>query len=153
MDDYGGPIFDEKGNEVNFLAATDRFSKYTTACVYEMANGPNVLKFLYKHIENRGVPCSIRLDEAKCLVWSQIKTFCNRNNIEIIEATVNDHRAIGLVEIRTINDRLACIKERKLANHSLHVKHAIEIIIHQLRICKQKTETSGHTLAENLIPR
>ena len=42
--DFGGPIFDEKGNEVYFLAAIDRFSKYPTAYIYDKANGPNVLK-------------------------------------------------------------------------------------------------------------
>ena len=30
--DFGGPIFDEKGNEIYFLAAIDRFSKYLTEC-------------------------------------------------------------------------------------------------------------------------
>ena len=43
--DFGGPIFDEKCNEVYFLAAIDRFSKYPTACIYDKANGPNVLSF------------------------------------------------------------------------------------------------------------
>ena len=32
---FGGPIFDEKGREVFFLAAVDRFSKYPTACIYQ----------------------------------------------------------------------------------------------------------------------
>ena len=44
--DFGGPIFDEKGNKIYFLAAIDRFSKYPTACIYVKANGPIVLKFL-----------------------------------------------------------------------------------------------------------
>ena len=52
--DFGGPIFDEKNNEVYFLAAIDRFSKYQTAYVYEKANGPNVLKiFGYVHRNSR----------------------------------------------------------------------------------------------------
>ena len=109
--------------------------------MYEKANGPNVLKFLDMYIETHGIPRSIRLDQAKCLIGHQVKTFCNKNNIEIIEAPVNDHRAIGLVEslIQTIKNRLACIKEEKLATHAFHVKHALKIIIHQLRICKQRT--------------
>ena len=37
--DFGGPIFDEKGNEIYFLAALGRFSKHSTACVYDKANG------------------------------------------------------------------------------------------------------------------
>ena len=140
--DFGGPIFDEKGNEVYFLAAIDRFSKNPTACIYDKANGPNVLKFLDMYIENHGtIPRSIRLDQAKCLVGNQVKTFCNKNNIDIIEAPVNDHRAIGLVErlIQTIKKRLACIKEEKSSINAFHVKHALKIIIHNLRICKQRT--------------
>ena len=139
--DFEGPIFDEKNKEVYFLAAIDRFPKYPTAYMYEKANGPNVLKFLDMYIATHGIPRSIRLDQAKCLIGHQVKTFCNKNNIEIIEAPVNDHRAIGVVErlIRTIKNRLACIKEEKLAAHAFHVKHALKIIVHQLRICKQRT--------------
>ena len=86
------------------------------------------------YIETHGIPRSIRLDQAKCLVGNQVKTFCNKNNIEIIEAPVNDHRAIGLVErlIQTIKNRLACIKEEELSTRAFHVKHALKIIIHQL---------------------
>ena len=124
--DFGGPIFDEKNNEVYFLAAIDRFSKYPTAYIYEKANGPNVLTFLDIYLETHGIPRSIRLDQAKCLIGHQVKTFCDKNNIEIIEAPVNDHRAIGLVERlnQTIKNRLACIKEEKLAAQAFHVKHA-----------------------------
>ena len=46
------------------------------------------------YIENHGIPRSIRLDQAKCLVDNQVETFCNKNNIEIIEAPVKYHRAI-----------------------------------------------------------
>ena len=137
---FGGPIFDEKGSEVYCLAAIGRFSKYPIACIYDQANGPNVLNFLDMHIENNGIPRSIRLDQEKCLIGNQVKTFCNKNNIDIIEAPVNDHRAIGLVErlIQTIKNRLACIKEEKSSTNDFHVKHALKIIIHQLRICKRK---------------
>ena len=92
------------------------------------------------YIENHGIPRSIRLDQAKCLIGNQVKTFCNKNNIYIIEAPVNDHLAIGLVEtlIQTIRNRLACIREEKLSTNDFNLKHALKIIIHQLRICKQK---------------
>ena len=54
---------------------------------------------------------------------------------------MNDHRAIGLVErlIQTIKNRLACIKEEKLSINAFQVKHALKIIIHQLRIFKKRT--------------
>ena len=141
QNDFGGPFFDERSNEVFFLAAIDHFSKYPTAYDYDKTNGPNVLKFLDMYIETHGIPRSIRLDQAKCLVGHQVKTFCNKNNIDIIEAPVNDHRAIGLVErlIQTIKNRLACIKEERSSTRAFHVKHALKIIIHQLRICKQRT--------------
>ena len=62
---------------------------------------------------------SHRLDQEKFLVGHQVKTFCNRDNIEVIEAPVNNHRNVGLVErlIQTIRNRLACIKEKKSANN------------------------------------
>ena len=93
------------------------------------------------YLENHGIPRSNRMDKTKCLVGNQVKNFWIKNIIEIINAPVNDHRAIGLVErlLQTIKSRLACIKEEKLANNAFHVKYALEIIIHQLRICKQKT--------------
>ena len=151
--DFGGPIVDEKGNEVYFLAAIDRFSKYPTAYIYDKANGPNFSKFLDMYIEIHGIPRSFRLYQAKCLVGNQVKTFCNKNNIDIIEAPVNVHRAIGLVErlIQTIKKRLACIKEEKLPTRAFHVKHSLKIIIHQLRICKQRT--TKNSPFESLIPR
>ena len=61
--------------------------------------------------------------------------------MRIIEAPVNDQRAIGLVErlIQTSKNRLAFIKEEKSASNTFRVRHALKIIIHQSQICKQKT--------------
>ena len=103
------------------------------------------------YIENHGFPRSIGLDQAKCLVGNQVKTFRYKNNIDIIEAPVNDHRAIGLVErpLQTIKNRLACIKEEKSSANAFHVKHELKIIIHQ----QQRSRLSKHTLEENLILR
>ena len=103
------------------------------------------------YIENHVIPRSIRLDQAKCLVGNQVKTVCNKNNLDIIEAPVNDHRAIGLVErlIQTIKNRLACIKEEKSCANAFHVKHVLKIIINQLRICnkeQQRPRLSKHSL-------
>ena len=93
------------------------------------------------YIENHGIPRSTRLDQAKCLVGNEVKTFCNKNNIDIIETPVNNHSAIGLVKMlnQTIKNRLACIKDEKSSANAFHVKYALKIIIHQLQICKQKT--------------
>ena len=122
--DFGGPIFDEKGNEVYFLATIDRFSKYPTACICDKVTGPNFLKVLDMYIENHRIPRSIRLDQAKCLVGNQVKNFCNKNNIEIIENPVNDHSAIGLVErlIKRLRVDFHVSKKKKLANNAFHEK-------------------------------
>ena len=93
-----------------------------------------------KYIEIHGIPRSIRLDQTKCLVGNQVKTFCTRNIIQIIEAPFSNHRAIDLVEriIQTTKTILACIKEEKLTDNSFHVKHALKIINQKFQICKQK---------------
>ena len=86
-----------------------------------------------------GIPRAIRLDQARCQTGQQIKAFCSQNNIQLIEAPIHDHRAIGLVErlIQTIKNRLACIKTA--AQNQFNVKASINSIIYQLRICRQKT--------------
>ena len=55
--------------------------------------------------------------------------------MDIIEAPVNDHRAIGLIEklILTIKNRLTCIKQGKSATNSFHIRHVFKIIVHQQR--------------------
>ena len=85
------------------------------------------------------IPRSIRIDQARCQTGQQIKAFCNQNNIQLIEAPIHDHRAIGLVErlIQTIKSHLAYIKTAT-QNH-LNLKASINSIIYQLLICHQKT--------------
>ena len=156
--DFGGPIFDEKDNGIYFLAPIDRFSDTALHLFVTKLMDRIFQLFLGMYIENHGIPRSIRLDQAKFLVCNQVKNFCNKKNIEINETPVNLHRAIGLVErlIQTLKSRIACIKEEKLAHNAFHVMYALKIIIHQLRIFKQKKQRSHpskHILAQNLIPR
>ena len=137
--DVGGPIDNEKNQEVYFLACIDRFSKFPTAEVFDRANADNILNFLQKYVFLHGILRSIRLDQARCQTGQQIKAFCNQNNIQLIEAPIHDHRAIGLVErlIQTIKNRLAYIKTA--AQNKFNLKASINSIIYQLRICRQKT--------------
>ena len=85
------------------------------------------------------LPRTIRLDQARCQTGQQIKTFCSQKNIQLIEAPIHDHRAIGLFErlTQTIKNRLACIKTA--ARNQFNVKASIKSIIYQLQICRQKT--------------
>ena len=94
--DFGGPITNEKDQDIHFLACIDRFSKYPT--IFEKANGPNVIQFLNEYIHIHGVPGNIRIDRARCLIGYRVNNFCKQHKINIITAPANDHRAIGLVE-------------------------------------------------------
>ena len=137
--DFGGPIYNEKNQEIYFLACIDRFSIFPRAEVFDRANADNILKLFQEYVLLHGIPRAIRLDQARCQTGQQIKAFCNQNNIQLIEAPIHDHRAIGLVErlIQTIKNRLACIKTA--AQNQFNVKASINSIIYQLRICRQKT--------------
>ena len=139
--DFAGPINNEKEHEIYILTCIDRFSKYPSAELVDNANASNVIKFLDKFIQIHGVPRSLRIDQARCLVGNQVKNFCTKNNIRLIPAPANDHRAIGLVErfIGTIKQRLACIKDANKEVNSITIKAALKLIIYQLRICKQRT--------------
>ena len=96
--DFWGPIYNEKNQEVFFLACIDRFSEFPSAEVFDRANADNILKSLREYLLLHGVPRSIRLDQVRCQTGQRIKAFCNQNNIQLIEAPIHDHRAIGLVE-------------------------------------------------------
>ena len=139
--DFAGPINNEEEHEIYILTCNDRFSKYPSAEIFENANASNVIKFLDNYIYTHGVPRSLRIDQARCLIGNQGKNFCTKNNITLIPAPANDHRAIGLVErlISTIKQRLACIKEANKVLNSFTIKAALKSIIYQLRICKHKT--------------
>ena len=138
--DFGGPIFNEKNQEVYLLACKDRFPKFLTAEVFDRANADNILKFLQEYVLLHGITRSIRLDQAACHTGHQIKAFCRQSNIQLIEAPIHDHRAIGLVErlIQTIKNRLACIKTA--AQNQFNLNASINSIIYQLRISRQKTK-------------
>ena len=128
--DFGGPITNEKDQDVYFFACIDRFSKYPTVEVFDKANGPNVLKLLDDYIQIHGVPRNIRLDQARCLIGYKVKNFCKQHNINILTAPANDHRAIGLVKrlIQTIKRRLSCMKLDN-RNKTFTIKEAIKSII------------------------
>ena len=138
--DFGGPITNEKDQDIHFLAYIERFSKYSTVEVFEKANGPNVIKFLHEHIHIHGVPRNIRLNQALCLNGYKVKHFCEQYDINIITAPANDHRVIGLEErlIQTIKRRLSCMKLDS-RNNTFTIKEAKKSIVYQLRICKQRT--------------
>ena len=66
--DFGGPITNEKNQDIHFLASIDRFSKNPTVEVLDKTNGPNVSKFLNEYIQIHGFPRNIRLNQARCFI-------------------------------------------------------------------------------------
>ena len=72
---FAGPINNEKDHEVYILTCIDRFSKYPSAEIFDNANASNVIKFLDTYIHIHGVPRSLRIDQACCLIGNQVKIF------------------------------------------------------------------------------
>ena len=54
--DFGGPIYNEEGHEVYFLACLDHFLKFQSAEVFDKANAQNVVQFLQDYSLLHGVP-------------------------------------------------------------------------------------------------
>ena len=137
--DFVGPIINDQDKNVYFLTCIDRYSKYLTVRIFEKTNGANVVKFLQDYAYTHGIPRPIRLDQETCLVGEQVTNYCNENNINILDAPVGDHRAIGLVErmIQTMKRRLSCMKAEN--KDTLSPSKAIKQIISDLRLTKQKT--------------
>ena len=135
---FVGPILNKKGKEQFLNTSIDRYSKYPTGEIVNNASSTNVIKFLDNYIYNRGVPRTVRLDQARCFTGKKIETLCTENNITPIHAPANDHKAIGLVErlIQTIKRQLSCMKTQLIENFNL--EHSLHAIIQQLRIPKQK---------------
>ena len=67
---------------------------------------------MQNHIVNHGVPRNIRCDQEQGFRAKQFLIYCKTNNIKLIFAPVDDHRAIRMVErlIRTLKSRLAIMK-------------------------------------------
>ena len=135
---FGGPIINDKDKDIYFLTCIDRYSKYPTVRIFDNANGVNVVTFLRDYAYTHGIPRTIRLDQATCLVGKQVTNYCNENNINILDAPVGDHRAIGLVEriIQTIKRRLSCMKAEYKDTFS--TSKAIKQIVSDFRLTTQK---------------
>ena len=137
--DLGGPILNDQNKDIYFLRCIDRYSKYPTVRIFEKANGANLVEFALDYAYTHGIPRTIRLDQATCLIGKQVTNYCNENNINIIDAPVGDHRAIGLAErmLQTIKRRLSCMKAENKDTFS--TSKAIKQIVSALRLTRQKT--------------
>ena len=73
--DFGGPIYNEKNQEIYFLSCIDRFSKFPSAEDFDRSNADNILKFLQEYVLLHGIHRSIRLDQARCKQDKKLKHF------------------------------------------------------------------------------
>ena len=110
--DFAGPLPDENDKEVYILVGVDRFSRFPYAKVVSNNRADTIIRFMQNHIVNHGVPRNIRCDQAQGFRAKKFLIYCKTNNIKIIFAPVDDHRAMGMVErlIRTLKLRLAIMK-------------------------------------------
>ena len=109
---FAGPLPEENGKEVYILVEVDRFSCFPYAKFVTNYRADTSIRFMQTHIVNHGVPRNIRCDQAQGFRAKKFLMFSNTNNIKLLFAPVDDHRAIGMVErlIRTLNMRLSIMK-------------------------------------------
>ena len=102
--DFAGPLPDELNRYAYILVAIDKWSKFPTAKVVSNTTADIAIKFMQRYISNNGVPRRLRCDQAQTFRAKKFQIFCRSNNIKLLFAPVDDHRAIGVVErmIQTI---------------------------------------------------
>ena len=85
--------------------------------------------FLQIYVSLHSIPRELRIERTKRQMRHQVKTLCEQNNINLIEAPVHGHRATGLVErlTQTIKCSLAFMKTA--ANKRFNLKSPINSII------------------------
>ena len=95
---------------------------------------------MQRHFSNNGVPRRLRCDQAQTFRAKKIQIFCRSNNIKLLFAPVDDHRAIGVVErmIQTIKRRLAVMRidqtntPYKLASDVAEITKTLRITPHDV---------------------
>ena len=138
--DFAGPLPDENDKEVYILVRVDRFSRFLYAKVVSNNRADTIIRFMQNHIVNPGVPRNIRCDQAQGFRAKKFLIYCKTNNIRIIFAPVDDHRAMGMVErlIRTLKLRLAIMKIDK-NNKPYKLASDVAELIRTLRITPNAT--------------
>ena len=101
---FAGPLPDELNKDAYILVAIDKLSKFPTAKVVSNTTPDIAIKFMQRYISNSGVQRRLRCDQAETFRAKKFQNFCKSNNIKLLFAPVDDHRAIGVVErmIQTI---------------------------------------------------
>ena len=110
--DFAGPLPDKLNKDAYILVAIDKWSKFPTAKIVSNTTADIAIKFMQRCISNNGVPRRLRCDQAQTYRAKTFQIFCKSNNIKLLFAPVDDHRAIGVVVrmIHTFKRRLAVMR-------------------------------------------
>ena len=110
--DFAEPLPDELNRDAYFLVAIYKWSKFPSTKVVLNTTADIAIKFMQRYISNNRVPRRLRCDQAQTFRAKNFQKFCRTNNIKLLFAPVDDHRAIGVVKrmIQTIKRRLAVMK-------------------------------------------
>ena len=95
--DFTGPLSDELNRDAYILVAIDMWSKFPTAKVVTNTTADIAIKFMQRYLSYNWVPRKIRNDQAQTFRAKQFQLFCHTNNIKLLFAPVDDHRAIEIV--------------------------------------------------------
>ena len=110
--DFAGPIpFKNNIHNIYILVTVDRLSRYPHAEIFNNCDTNTAIEYLEKYCKVRGIPRSIRCDQAQAFKAKEFDIFCKNKNIKLILAPAGDHRGAGMVErlIQTIKRRLAVL--------------------------------------------
>ena len=107
--DFAGPLPDELNRDAYILVAIDKWSNFPTAKVVTSTTADIAIEFIQRYISNNEIPQKMRCDQAQTFRAKKFQLFCHTNNIKLLLAPVDDHRAIGVVE------RIIQISKRRLA--------------------------------------
>ena len=117
--DFAGLLPDELKRDNYISVAINKWSKFPTAKVVSNTTADIAIKFMQRYICNNGVPRRLRCEQAQTFRAKKFQLFYNSNNIKLLFAPVDDHRAIGVVErtIQTLKRRLAVMRIDKKQTH------------------------------------
>ena len=147
--DFAGPLRDELKRDAYILVAIEKWSKTPTAKVVSNTKADLAIKFMQRYISNNGVQGRLRCDQAQTFRAKKFQFFRPTNNIKLLYAPVDDHRAVGVVErmIQTLKRRFAVINldqvktPYKLASDVAELIKTLRITPHG--VTKQQQETGA----------
>ena len=97
--DFAGPIAYKNSTQNNYISViVDRLSQFPHAETFHNYDTETAIEYLEKYCRLRGIPRSIRCDQAQAFKANEYEIFCKNRNIKLILAPAGDHRGTSMVE-------------------------------------------------------